>query len=112
VRGGGAPGVGTSNLHLAAGTASVAELIADIAEGVLVTELIGHGVNPVTGDYSRGASGLRIVNGQLAGPVAEFTVAGNLIDMYRNLVAANDLEWHRVINVPTIRIDGMTVAGD
>ncbi|HEX4848530.1 MAG TPA: TldD/PmbA family protein [Novosphingobium sp.] len=112
VRGGGAPGVGTSNLHLAAGTASVAELIADIAEGVLVTELIGHGVNPVTGDYSRGASGLRIVNGQLAGPVAEFTVAGNLIDMYRNLVAANDLEWHRVVNVPTIRIDGMTVAGD
>ncbi|MFM5924073.1 MAG: TldD/PmbA family protein [Novosphingobium sp.] len=113
VRGaGGSPGVGTSNVHLAAGAVSVAELIADIAEGVFVTELIGHGVNGVTGDYSRGASGYRIVKGELAGPIAEFTVAGNLIDMYRQLSVANDLEWHRTVNVPTIRIDGMTVAGD
>lgn len=113
VRGaGGAPGVGTSNVHLGAGSLSVAELIADVAEGVFVTELIGHGVNGVTGDYSRGASGFRIVKGELAGPVAEFTVAGNLIEMFRQLSVASDLEWHRSVNVPTIRIDGMTVAGD
>lgn len=113
VRGaGGSPGVGTSNVHLAAGSLSVAELIADIDEGVFVTELIGHGVNGVTGDYSRGASGYRIVKGQIAGPVAEFTIAGNLIDMFRQLSAANDLEWHRSVNVPTIRVDGMMVAGD
>ncbi|HZU63149.1 MAG TPA: metallopeptidase TldD-related protein [Novosphingobium sp.] len=110
--GNGAPGVAPSNLHLAAGTASVAALIADIEEGVLVTELIGHGVNGVTGDYSRGASGLRIVRGEIAGPVAEFTIAGNLVDMFRALSVADDLEWHRTINVPTIRIDGMMVAGD
>lgn len=113
VRGaGGAPGVSASNLHLAPGKASVAELIADIADGIYVTELIGHGVNAVTGDYSRGASGFRIIGGEIAGPVAELTVAGNLIDMFARLAAANDLEWHRSINVPTIRIDGMTVAGD
>jgi PmbA protein len=77
-----------------------------------VTELIGQGVNGVTGDYSRGASGLRIVDGQLAGPIAEFTVAGNLIDMFAHLTPASDIEWYRSVNVPTIRIDGMTVAGD
>ena len=91
---------------------AVAELIADIEDGVLVTELIGHGVNGVTGDYSRGASGFRIVRGEIAGPVAEFTVAGNLIEMFAHLSVADDLEWHRSVNVPTIRIDGMTVAGD
>ena len=113
VRGaGGSPGVGTSNVHLTAGSVSVAALIADIADGVFVTELIGHGVNAVTGDYSRGASGYRIINGQIAGPVAEFTVAGNLIDMFRHLSVADDLEWHRSVNVPTIRVDGMMVAGD
>jgi PmbA protein len=113
VRGhGGSPGVGVTNLHLAAGTASPEELMADIGDGVYVTELIGHGVNGVTGDYSRGASGFRIVNGEVAGPVAEFTVAGNLVAMFAALTPANDLEWHRSINVPTIRIDGMVVAGD
>ena len=90
----------------------MAELIADIDEGVLVTELIGHGVNGVTGDYSRGASGFRIVKGEITGPVAEFTIAGNLIDMFAHLSVASDLEWHRSVNVPTIRVDGMTVAGD
>jgi len=109
---GGAPGVSASNLHLAAGSASPAELMADIADGVYVTELIGMGVNGVTGDYSRGASGFRIVGGKVAGPVAEFTIAGSLIDMFAQLTPASDLEWHRPINVPTIRIDGMTVAGD
>ncbi|MFT4025713.1 MAG: metallopeptidase TldD-related protein [Novosphingobium sp.] len=108
----GAPGVSPSNLHLAAGAVSPAALMADIKDGVYVTELIGQGVNGVTGDYSRGASGFRIVNGEIAGPVAEFTIAGNLIDMFKALVPADDLEWHRTINVPTIRIDGMTIAGD
>jgi PmbA protein len=110
--GSGAPGVSSSNVHMEPGSVSREELIADIAEGVLVTELIGHGVNPVTGDYSRGASGFRILNGEIAGPVAEFTVAGNLLDMFRGLTPASDLEWHRAVNVPTLRIDGMTVAGD
>jgi PmbA protein len=108
----GAPGVSASNVHLAAGSASPAELMADIADGVYITELIGHGVNGVTGDYSRGASGFRIVNGEIAEPVAEFTVAGNLIEMFKTLNPANDLEWHRAMNVPTIRVDGMMVAGD
>ncbi len=110
--GGGAPGVSTSNLHMEAGALSVAKLIADIAEGVFVTELIGQGVNGVTGDYSRGASGYRIVNGEIAGPVAEFTIAGNLLGMFAQLTPANDLEWHRSVNVPTLRIDGMMIAGD
>lgn len=108
----GAPGVSPSNLDLAPGTVTPAELIADIAEGVYVTELIGQGVNGVTGDYSRGASGFRIVQGEIAGPIAEFTIAGNLIDMFRALVPADDLEHYRAINVPTLRVDGMTVAGD
>ena len=108
----GAPGVGASNVHLAAGSLSPAALMSGIADGVYVTELIGHGVNGVTGDYSRGASGFRIVDGELAGPVAEFTIAGNLLDMFAALVPADDLEWHRAINVPTIRIDGMMIAGE
>ena len=109
---GGAPGVGTSNLHLAAGRMTPAELMADIKDGVYITELIGMGVNGVTGDYSRGASGYRIAGGELAGPVAEFTIAGNLLEMFRALTPANDLEWHRPVNVPTIRVYGMVVAGD
>lgn len=110
--GGGAPGISATNTHIAAGSVSPKELIADIADGVYVTELIGHGVNGVTGDYSRGASGYRIVGGEIAGPVAEFTIAGNLVEMFRGLTPANDLEWHRAINVPTLRVDGMMIAGD
>lgn len=109
-RGGGASGVAVSNLHLAAGSISPAAMMADIAEGIYVTELIGQGVNPVTGDYSRGASGFVIRGGVLAEPVAEFTIAGNLLDMYRALVAADDLDFRYATNVPTLRIDGMTVA--
>lgn len=109
-RGGGASGVGASNLHLAPGALTPEALIADIGEGVYVTELIGQGVNPVTGDYSRGASGFVIRNGVIAGPIAEFTVAGNLIDMFAALVPANDLRFRHGTNVPTLRIDGMTVA--
>lgn len=109
--GGGAPGVSAGNVHVAAGEESPESLMSDIADGVYITELFGQGVNGVTGDYSRGASGFRIVNGELAGPVAEFTIASNLLTMFANLRAANDLEWFRPINVPTMRIDGMTIAG-
>ena len=109
-RGGGASGVAASNLHLAAGAQSPAELMAGVAEGIYVTELIGHGVNPVTGDYSRGASGFMIRDGAIAGPIAEFTVAGNLVDMFAALVPANDLQFRHATNAPTLRIDGMTVA--
>ncbi|RVQ67559.1 TldD/PmbA family protein [Croceicoccus ponticola] len=109
--GGTAPSVSSSNVELLPGTQSVAELIADIGEGVLVTEMIGHGINFVTGDYSRGASGFLISNGEIAGPVAGITIAGNLADMFRTMRAANDLEIIYATNVPTLRVDGMTVAG-
>lgn len=110
-RGGGAPGITTSNVHMEPGTVSSEALMADIADGFYVTDLFGHGVNIVTGDYSRGAAGFRIVNGERAGPVAEITIAGNLPDMFRALTPANDLTFHRAVNVPTLRIDGMMVAG-
>jgi PmbA protein len=108
---GGAPGTSATNVDMLPGTLSPAALIADIKRGIYVTELIGQGVNPVTGDYSRGASGFIIENGEIAGPVAEITIAGNLIDMFRALVPADDLEHRRGINVPTLRIEGMTIAG-
>lgn len=108
---GGAPGVSTSNLHLEGGTLSPAELMADIKQGIFIHELAGQGVNPVTGDYSRGAAGFLIIDGEIAGPVSEFTIAGNLKDMFAAMTAANDLEFIRSNNVPTLRIDGMMVAG-
>lgn len=109
-RGGGASGVSVSNVYMAAGSVSPAALMADVAEGVYVTELIGQGVNPVTGDYSRGASGFAIRNGAIAEPIAEFTVAGNLIAMFAALTPADDLVFRHGTDAPTIRIDGMTVA--
>lgn len=108
---GGSPGASASNVDLMPGAISKAELIADIKQGVYVTELIGQGVNPITGDYSRGASGFLIESGEITVPVAEITIAGNLIDMFRTLMAANDLEFRRAVNVPTLRIEGMTIAG-
>ena len=108
----GAPFVSATNLHMAPGTVSPKELMADVRDGVYVTELIGQGVNGITGDYSRGASGFRIVAGEIAGPVAEFTIAGNLLDMFAHMTVADDLAWEFSVNVPTIRIEGMTVAGD
>ena len=110
--GSGAPHVTTGNVALLPGTLSPAALIADIADGVYVTELIGSGVNGVTGDYSRGASGYRITGGVIGEAVAEFTVAGNLIDMFAALIPADDLARIHGIDVPTLRVDGMTVAGD
>lgn len=104
-------GVGSSNLHLEPGVLTPAQLIAEVGEGIYITELIGHGVNGVTGDYSRGAGGFMIRNGELAEPVSEFTVAGNLKDMFLALTPANDLTFLRGVNAPTLRIDGMTIAG-
>jgi PmbA protein len=108
---GGSPGAGATNVELLPGPVGRAELIGDIKHGLLVTELIGQGVNPVTGDYSRGASGFIIENGEVTTPVAEITIAGNLVEMFRSLTAANDLEHRRAVNVPTLRVEGMTVAG-
>jgi PmbA protein len=102
---------GTSNFYLEAGALSPAELMADITEGIFVTEMIGMGVNGITGDYSRGAAGFMIRNGALAEPVAEFTIAGNLREMFLHLTPANDLVFKRGTDAPTLRIDGMTLAG-
>ncbi|MFN3818417.1 TldD/PmbA family protein [Blastomonas sp.] len=106
----GAPATGASNLHMEPGSDSPAALMAGIATGIYVTELIGMGVNGVTGDYSRGASGFIIRDGQLAEPISEITIAGNLVDMFAHLTPANDLEFRYAVNVPTLRIDGMVVA--
>ena len=112
VRGaGGAPGSSLTNTHMEAGSLSRDELIGDIKLGLYVTELIGQGVNGVTGDYSRGASGFIIENGKIGAAVAEITIAGNLLDMFRALTPASDLTFRRAVNVPTLRIDGMMVAG-
>ena len=108
---GGPPGPATTNLWLEPGAVTPAALMADIAEGLYVTDLIGMGVNGVTGDYSRGAAGFMIRNGQLAEAVSEITIAGNLRQMFLAMVAANDLTFRRGSDAPTIRVDGMTLAG-
>ena len=105
------PSPGASNLHLEPGAQTPDELIADITEGFYITELIGSGINPVTGDYSRGASGFWIENGKLGYPVSEVTIAGNLIAMFAALTPANDLEFRYGTNAPTVRVEGLTVAG-
>ncbi len=108
---GGPPGPAPTNLWLEPGPVTPAELIEDIAQGLYVTELIGFGVNGLTGDYSRGAAGFWIEAGDLTHPVSEVTVAGNLIEMFRNLRLASDLTFRTGIDAPTVRIDGMTIAG-
>jgi PmbA protein len=105
------PAPGSSNLHLAAGSDTPEGLMADIAEGFYVTDLIGVGVNQVTGDYSRGASGFWIENGKRSYPVSEVTIAGNLIEMFQTLLPANDLEFRFGTNAPSVRVEGLTVAG-
>lgn len=108
---GGPPSPSTTNLYMEAGCLTVRELIADIKQGLYVTEMIGMGVNGVTGDYSRGASGFWIENGEIAYPVSEITVAGNLKDMFLNMTPADDLAFRYATNAPTVRVEGMTIAG-
>ena len=105
------PSPSPTNLWLEPGAVTAQELIGDIDRGFYVNELMGMGVNGVTGDYSRGAAGFWIENGVLAFPVSEVTIAGNLKDMYQHLTAASDLEFKTGMDAPTVRIDGVTVAG-
>jgi PmbA protein len=109
----GTPGIGNGNFFLKPGSKAPEQIIGDIKEGLLVTEFLGFGVNLVTGDFSRGASGMWIHNGELTFPVEEITVAGNLKDMWNNVAEiGNDLEWRGAVACPTLRIEGMTIAGE
>ncbi|OYW85939.1 MAG: modulator protein [Sphingobium sp. 32-64-5] len=107
----GSPGVAVTNVHVEPGAVSPSDLMKGIERGIYVTELIGMGVNPVTGDYSRGASGFLIENGAVGPAVSEITIAGSLKDMFAAMIPANDLAFRYAINVPTLRVDGMMVAG-
>ena len=107
---GGAPGAAASNLYMEAGNRTREQLLASVAEAVLVIELIGQGVNGVTGDYSRGAAGFMVRGGEIAEAVTEITIASNLIDMFATLEPASDLEFRRGIDAPTILVPEMTVA--
>jgi PmbA protein len=107
------PGVSPANFYLVPGTNSPEQIIATVKQGLYVTEMIGFGVNMVTGDYSRGAAGLWIENGELAYPVEEITIAGNLKEMFHNIeMVGSDLELRGRIASPTIKISQMTIAGD
>lgn len=105
------PSPAPTNLYLEPGQETPTQLMADIREGLYVTEMIGGGVNGVTGDYSRGASGFMIRNGSIAEPVAEITVAGHILDAFKTLRPANDLTFRRGVDAPTIRVEGLIVAG-
>jgi PmbA protein len=105
------PSPAATNVWIEPGAQSPQELYADVKSGFYVTELMGMGVNGVTGDYSRGAAGFWIENGVLAFPVSEMTVAGNLKDMFLRMIAANDLEFRTGADSPSLRIDDLTVAG-
>jgi len=105
------PGASTTNLYMEAGPQNLSDLIKDIKSGLYITSLIGFGVNGITGDYSRGASGFWIENGEITYAVSELTVAGNLADMFLNLTPASDLEFKFGTNAPSLRIEGMMVAG-
>jgi len=105
------PSPGPYNLHLEAGEPTPAELISDIRQGFYVTDLIGSGVNGVTGDYSRGASGFWIENGEITYAVSEVTIAGHLLEIFKSLVPANDLTFRYAVNAPTVRIEGLTLGG-
>jgi len=108
----GNPGIGSHNFYLEPGTQTPEQILGEIQNGLYVTETMGFGVNLVTGDYSQGAAGMWIENGELAYPVEEITIAGNLKDMYRNIVAiGNDLAFRGSAAAPTIRVEGMTIAG-
>ncbi|MEO1192200.1 MAG: TldD/PmbA family protein [Pseudomonadota bacterium] len=108
---GGPPSPSPANFYMEPGAMTPEALIAEIDEGFYVTEMMGRGVNDVTGDYSRGASGFWIEKGEIAYPVSGLTIAGNLLEMYPRLTAANDLTFRFGTDAPTLRIDGLTVAG-
>jgi PmbA protein len=108
---GSTPSPGATNLHLEPGTATPEALVSDIADGFYVTDLIGMGANMVTGDYSRGAAGFWIESGKLTYAVSEVTIAGQLLDIFRTLTPANDLTFRYGTNAPTVRIEGLIVAG-
>ncbi len=105
------PSPGTSNIDLTQGTASRDDLLAQMGTGLLITSMIGSTINPTTGDYSRGASGFWVVNGQISHPVNECTIAGNLRDMLMRIIPANDARAHLSFRVPSLLVDGMTLAG-
>ena len=108
----GTPGIGCGNLYLQPGNQTSEQILGDVSEGLYVTSLMGFGTNLVTGDYSRGATGLWIENGQLTHAVEQVTIAGNLVEMLRNVSAiGNDLVFRGSVASPTLRIDGMTIAG-
>jgi PmbA protein len=108
----GNPGIGAHNFYLEPGTLTPEQIIGDVKSGLYVTEVMGFGVNLVTGDYSQGASGMWIENGEMAYPVEEITIAGNLKDMYRNISAiGNDLVFRGAAAAPTLRVEGMMIAG-
>ena len=105
------PSPGPSNFYLENGIYSQEELIADIEEGFLVTEMIGSSVDMITGDYSRGAGGFWISKGEISHPITEATIAGNLKDMFLKITPGNDIDLRDRIASPSIRIDSMMVAG-
>ena len=106
------PSPGTSNIDLTPGTATRADLIAQMGTGLLVTSLIGSSINPTTGDYSRGASGFWVENGEITHAVNECTIAGNLRDMLMRIIPANDARAHMSTRVPSLLIEGLTIAGE
>ena len=110
-RGTGSPSPGSTNVTLLAGTTRRDDMLASVKSGLYVTDMIGSGVNGITGDYSRGASGFWIENGEIGEAVSEITVAGNLTDMFARLVAADDLEYRFSIAAPSLMIEGLTIAG-
>ncbi len=110
-RGGSGTNPSSTNMWMEVGEKSIEEMAAEIGTGFYCNETIGHGLNLVTGDYSKGASGFWIENGEIAYPVAEITIAGNLKDMFLKMVPANDLQFYSSVNSPSLLIDGMTIGG-
>jgi len=108
---GGAPSPAVTNIALTSGTASRADLLCGMGRGLLVTQMIGATINPNTGDYSRGAAGFWVEDGQISHPVSEFTLAGNLRDMLLRIVPADDAQAHLSRVVPSLLVDAMVVAG-
>lgn len=110
-RGGSGTAPSTTNCRIEPGSTPVADMVASIKRGLFLTETIGHGVNMVTGDYSKGASGFWIENGEITHPVAEVTIAGNLKEMFLAMTPADDLEFRFATNAPSLLVEGMTIGG-